>query len=71
MGRNGLYGKYIKRLLDVILSALALVILSPLLGITALLVRTKLGSPVVFKQARPGMNEKIFYLYKPIYIEYH
>lgn len=64
MGQNGLYGKYIKRLLDIVLSALALVILSPLLGVTALLVRTKLGSPVVFKQARPGKNEKIFYLYK-------
>jgi len=64
MGRKGLYGKYIKRLLDIILSTLALVVLSPLLGVTALLVRSKLGSPVVFKQARPGMNEKIFYLYK-------
>ena len=64
MGRVGLYRKYIKRLLDVIFSSIALVVLSPLLGITALLVRTKLGSPVVFKQARPGMNEKIFYLYK-------
>lgn len=64
MGRKGLYGKYIKRLLDIIFSTLALVVLGPLLGITALLVRKKLGSPVVFKQARPGMNEKIFYLYK-------
>jgi len=64
MGRKGLYGKYIKRLLDIILSTLAMVVLSPLLGVTALLVRSKLGSPVVFKQARPGMNEKIFYLYK-------
>lgn len=64
MDRVGLYRKYIKRLLDVIFSSIALVVLSPLLGIIALLVRTKLGSPVVFKQARPGMNEKIFYLYK-------
>ena len=64
MGHKGLYGKYIKRLLDIVLSALALVVLSPLLGVTALLVRIKLGSPVVFKQARPGLNEKIFYLYK-------
>ena len=64
MGQNGLYSKYIKRLLDIILSTSALIVLSPLLGITALLVRTKLGSPVVFKQARPGINEKIFYLYK-------
>lgn len=59
-----MYRYYIKRLLDIILSSLALVVLSPLLGITAILVRIKLGSPVVFKQARPGMNEKLFYLYK-------
>lgn len=64
MARKGLYRNYIKRLLDIILSTLALVILSPLLGITALLVRIKHGSPVVFKQARPGKGEKIFYLYK-------
>ncbi len=64
MGRKGLYRNYIKRLLDIVLSTLALVVLSPLLGITALLVRTRLGSPVIFKQARPGKNEKIFYLYK-------
>lgn len=64
MGCKGLYRDYIKRLLDVVLSTLALVVLSPLLGITALLVRTRLGSPVIFKQARPGKNEKIFYLYK-------
>ncbi len=64
MARKGLYRNYIKRLLDIILSTLALVILSPLLGITALLVRIKHGSPIVFKQARPGKGEKIFYLYK-------
>jgi len=61
---KGIYGKYIKRFLDIVLSCFALVVLSPLLLITALLVRVKLGSPVVFKQARPGMNERIFYLYK-------
>lgn len=64
MHRKGLYKKLIKRIMDVLLSAIAIVALSPLLAITALLVRTKLGSPVVFKQARPGKNEKIFYLYK-------
>ena len=64
MGRKGLYRNYIKRLLDIVLSSLAFVVLSPLLLITALLVRIKLGSPVVFKQARPGMNEKIFIAYK-------
>jgi len=64
MGCKGLYKKHIKRLLDIILSTLALIALSPILLITALLIRIKLGSPVVFTQARPGRNEKIFYLYK-------
>lgn len=64
MSQKGLYRNYIKRLLDIIFAGSALVVLSPLLGVTALLVRSKLGSPVVFKQARPGMNEKVFYLYK-------
>ena len=64
MMRKGLYRNYIKRFLDIVFSALALIVLSPLLLVTALLVRVKLGSPVVFKQARPGMNEKIFFLYK-------
>lgn len=64
MYQNKLYRKYIKRFLDIFLSILALVVLSPLLLATALLVRVKLGSPIVFMQARPGMNEKIFYLYK-------
>lgn len=58
------YEKYIKRLLDVVLSALALVVLSPVLLIVAILVRVKLGSPVIFKQPRPGKDEKIFNLYK-------
>ena len=59
-----MYRKYIKRLLDIVLSGLALVFLSPVLFVTALLVRIKLGSPVIFKQKRPGKDEKIFYLYK-------
>lgn len=59
-----MYKKYIKRLLDFVLSLLALILLSPLLLITAILVRIKLGSPVIFKQERPGLNEKIFTLYK-------
>lgn len=62
--KKGFYEKYIKRLLDVILSALALIVLSPVLLITAILVRVKLGSPVLFKQQRPGKDEKIFNLYK-------
>lgn len=60
----GFYERYSKRLLDFILSLLALVVLSPVLLITALLVRVKLGSPVIFKQARPGKDENIFNLYK-------
>lgn len=59
-----MYRKYIKRLLDFVLSLLALIILSPVLLITALLVKIKLGSPIIFKQQRPGLNEKIFTLYK-------
>ena len=61
---NGIYGKVVKRGLDFVLSFLALVILSPFLLLTALLVRVKLGSPVIFKQDRPGRYEKTFKLYK-------
>lgn len=56
--------KYIKRILDIISSLLAIIILSPLLAVTAVLVKTKLGSPVLFKQERPGKDEKIFTLIK-------
>ena len=59
-----LYRKYIKRLLDIILSLTAIICLSPVLLITALLVRVKLGSPVIFRQQRPGLNGKIFGLCK-------
>lgn len=59
-----MYAKYFKRPMDFTLALLALIILSPVLLITAILVRIKLGSPVIFKQARPGLNEKIFNLYK-------
>ena len=59
-----MYRHFIKRLLDIILSAMALILLSPVLLIVAILVRTKLGSPVIFTQERPGLNEKIFRLYK-------
>jgi len=59
-----MYKKYFKRLLDIIFSILALIFLSPILLITAILVRFKLGSPVIFKQERPGLNEKIFTIYK-------
>lgn len=60
----GPYERFIKRPLDCVLSSLALVVLSPVIGVTALLVRTKLGSPVLFKQERPGKDEKIFSIYK-------
>lgn len=60
----GFYEKYIKRLLDFTLSFLALIILSPVLLVTAVLVRIKLGSPIIFHQERPGKSEKIFHLYK-------
>lgn len=59
-----MYRRFFKRALDVILSACALVALSPVLLVTALLVRIKLGSPVIFRQARPGKDEKLFHLYK-------
>ena len=59
-----LYQYVCKRLLDILISGIALIILSPVLLIVSLLVRTKLGSPVLFKQERPGKNEEIFKLYK-------
>lgn len=59
-----MYAKYFKRMLDFILSLIALIILSPILLIVAILVRIKLGTPIIFKQQRPGKNEKIFTLYK-------
>ena len=60
----GIYEKYIKRPLDCFLATGALIVLSPLLIIVALLVRFNLGSPVIFTQERPGKDEKIFKLYK-------
>lgn len=62
--RQGIYARYIKRILDVLLSGCTLIVLSPVLLIVAVLVRTKLGSPVIFCQERPGKNEKIFKMYK-------
>lgn len=62
--KAGFYEKYIKRLLDMLVSGFALVILSPLMLATAVLVRVKLGSPVIFCQERPGKDEKIFKLHK-------
>ena len=60
----GPYERFVKRFLDAFLCTGALIIFSPILIITALLVRFKLGSPVLFTQDRPGKDEKIFKLYK-------
>ena len=62
--RKGFYEKFIKRPQDLVLSLAALIILSPVLIAVAVLVRIKLGSPVLFTQKRPGLNEKIFKMYK-------
>ncbi len=59
-----MYIKYIKRILDFVLSLIALIVLSPIMLIVVILVRIKLGSPVIFKQQRPGLNERIFTMYK-------
>jgi undecaprenyl phosphate N,N'-diacetylbacillosamine 1-phosphate transferase len=59
-----LYRKYFKRPLDFILALFGLIILSPVMLVIAILVRINLGSPVIFKQQRPGLNEKIFTMYK-------
>ena len=59
-----MYQKYFKRLVDILCSLAAIIVFSWLYIIVAILVRIKLGSPVIFKQARPGKDEKIFNLYK-------
>lgn len=59
-----MYRRCIKRLLDIVISGIGIILLSPLFAVLAILVRVKLGSPVLFKQDRPGKNEKIFQLYK-------
>lgn len=62
--KGGIYKRFIKRPMDFILSLIAIIVLSPIFLIVALLVKIKLGSPVIFKQQRPGLNEKIFTMYK-------
>lgn len=64
MHNKGIYEKFIKRPHDLILSCLALLVLSPVMCVIAILVRSKLGSPIFFSQKRPGRDEKIFKLYK-------
>ena len=61
---NRLYRNYIKRILDVLISGAGIILLSHLYVVLWILVRSKLGTPVLFKQDRPGKNEKIFKLYK-------
>lgn len=69
-GKNGIYNRFFKRLIDIICALLALIVFCWLYAIVAILVRIKLGSPIIFKQARPGKidpktgKETIFYLYK-------
>ena len=59
-----MYEKYFKRLFDIVCALAAIIVFSWLYIIVAILVRIKLGSPVIFKQSRPGIDGKIFYLYK-------
>lgn len=62
--RRGIYARFVKRALDVVLATLLLILFWWLFAIVAILVRVKLGSPVIFKQERPGLNGKIFEMYK-------
>lgn len=62
--KKGFYERYIKRPQDFCCALAAIIVLSPVMAVTAVLVRIKLGSPVIFKQKRPGLNGKIFTLYK-------
>ncbi|MER2030424.1 MAG: sugar transferase [Solibacillus sp.] len=62
--KAGIYRRFVKRPMDFILAFIAIIILGPILIIVAILVRSKLGSPILFKQQRPGLNEKIFMMYK-------
>ncbi|MDM5329834.1 sugar transferase [Neobacillus sp. CF12] len=62
--KGGIYKRFIKRPMDFLLSLIAIIVLSPILLIVAILVRKKLGNPVLFKQERPGLNGKIFMMFK-------
>ncbi|MED0992689.1 sugar transferase [Bacillus nitratireducens] len=62
--KGGIYRRFVKRPMDFTLSLVAIIILSPVFLVVALLVKLKLGSPVLFKQERPGLNEKVFIMYK-------
>lgn len=62
--KQGFYEKYVKRPQDFLCALIGIFVLSPVIIIVAILVRIKLGSPIFFRQQRPGLNEKIFFLYK-------
>ena len=62
--KQGIYEKYIKRILDICCALAAILVFWWLYLIVAILVRVNLGSPIIFKQLRPGKDEKIFYMYK-------
>ena len=62
--KQGIYEKYVKRIIDFFLALFALTILLPIMGVVAIFVRVKLGSPVIFTQERPGQDEKVFKMYK-------
>ena len=62
--KGGIYRRFIKRPMDFILSLIAIIVLSPVFIIVAFLVRTKLGSPILFKQQRPGLEGDLFMMYK-------
>ena len=62
--KRSFYDRCIKRSLDFLLSLFVIILLSPLLLFIAVLVRAKLGGPVIFKQRRPGLNENVFTMYK-------
>lgn len=64
MRHRKIYEQYFKRIIDILISATALIFLSPIILIIAILVKCKLGSPIIFVQERPGKNEKIFNMYK-------
>ena len=61
---NGVYRRFLKRPMDFTLSLLAIIVFSPMLLVVSILVKVRLGSPILFKQERPGLNEEVFTLYK-------
>ena len=62
--KKGFYERFVKRPQDFLCAGLGLVVLSPVMAVTAVLVRTRLGAPVIFSQDRPGLDGRIFKLYK-------